>query len=388
MFHCHCLARGVVRAHIPVHRASRFLAPGRAPSRPAVRGRRVLVVHATATVSASSQLARLAEMTVLSVDTGDLNIIKQLADTGKITDATTNPLFVSQAGQNNDPTYAAFVSEAITYAKQHAKGDEAVSLAIERLAVNLGKEIVMLVPGYVSTEVDPRLSWDYEESLKRARRIIEMYADAGVPKERVLIKLAGTWEGIKCAEVLEKEGITCNITLVFGFAQAVAAAQAGARLISPFPGRVLDWHKKQTGQESWEPSEDPGVVEVTRMYNYFKKYGHETIVMPASWRPSRPGKALDEILALAGTDRMTIPPNFLQMLIDSEAPVIRHLESSAAAAACVDEEVCGGKMDEKTFRFMLNQDACTTEKMAEGLRAFIADTDKLEEVIRANPLWS
>jgi len=351
-----------------------------------VRSARLTVKASAATiVKDSTQLAQLASMTTLSVDTGDLKIIEELASTGLITDATTNPLFVSQAGQNNDPVYAAFVNEAVEYAKGKASGDEAVALAIDRLAVNLGREIVKLVPGYVSTEVDPRLSWDFEESLFRARRIIAMYEEAGVPKERVLIKLAGTWEGIKAAEVLEKEGVTCNITLVFGFAQAVAAAQAGARLISPFPGRVKDFVQSKTGQDTFEPSEDPGVVEVTRMYRYYKKYGHDTIVMPASWRPSRPGQMLDEILGLAGTDRMTIPPPLIAMLRESEEPVPRLLEPAAAAAACTDAEV--SDLDEKRFRFMLNQDACTTEKMAEGLRAFISDTDKLEEVIRDHPMW-
>lgn len=330
-------------------------------------------------------------MSVLSVDTGDLKIIAELAGSGLITDATTNPLFVSQAAQNNDPVYAAFVEEAVEYAKsfefaQTGDAREAeVNLAMDRLAVNLGREIVKLVPGYVSTEVDPRLSWDYEESLLRARRIIGMYAEAGVPKSRVLIKLAGTWEGIRCCQVLEAEGITCNITLVFGFAQAVAAAQAGARLISPFPGRVKDYVMSKTGQQEWQPSEDPGVVEVTRMYNYFKKYGHDTIVMPASWRPPMPGMPLGEILALAGTDRMTVPPSFLRMLMESDEEVVCHLDPTTGAAACKDAEVTD--LDEKKFRFMLNQDGCTTEKMAEGLRAFISDTDKLEVVIRAHPSW-
>jgi len=370
------------------HPLSRTVGTCKVRARAVARARLQVSASSVGTVAQTSQLAQLAAMTVLSVDTGDLNIVRELAATGLITDATTNPLFVSQAGQNNDPTYAEFVREAVEYAKARETGDAAVSLAIDRLSVNLGRQIVSLVPGFVSTEVDPRLSWDFEESLVRARRIIQMYEEEGVPKERVLIKLAGTWEGIKCCEVLEKEGIKCNITLVFGFAQAVAAAQAGAHLISPFPGRVLDWVKSKGGQESWEPSEDPGVVEVTRMYNYFKKFGHDTIVMPASWRPSRPGKALDEILALAGTDRMTIPPGFLDMLRESEDPITRNLDPVSAAAACVDEEVCGGNMDEKTYRFMLNADGCTTEKMAEGLRAFIADTDKLEQVIRAHPGWA
>lgn len=291
---------------------------------------------------------------------------------------------MSQAGLSGDPTYVAFVEDAVAYAKAHAASDaDLVPLAMDKLAVNLGVEISKLVPGYVSTEVDPRLSFDKEETLRRARRIIALYEEAGVPRGRVLIKLAATWEGIAAMAELEAEGITCNITLVFGFAQAVASAQYGARLISPFPGRVLDWHKRQQGVEAWEPAEDPGVVAVRRMYEYFRRHGHGTICMPASWRPSRgAGHELDEIEALAGVDRMTIPPGLLQKLADAGGELPRLLEPSAAAAACADEELCGGRMSEAEFRLLLNADGCATEKTAEGLRAFIADTDKLEAALR------
>jgi len=256
-----------------------------------------------------SLLAQLAETTTLSIDTGDLDILESYAATGLITDATTNPLFVSQAGQSGDARYVAFVDKAIEYAKANAEGEAAVlELAMDRLAVELGLEIVKLVPGYVSTEVDIRASFDTEESLRRARRIIAMYEAAGVPRSRVLVKLAGTWEGIQAARELEKEGITCNITLIFGFIQAVAAAQAGARLISPFPGRIKDWVSANGGTPTYEPDADPGVVEVSRMYSYYKTFGHEgTICMPASWRPSRgtsdPAYGIDEIVALAGVDQ-------------------------------------------------------------------------------------
>mmetsp|Transcript_13701 Transcript_13701/g.33607 ORF Transcript_13701/g.33607 Transcript_13701/m.33607 type:complete len:396 (-) Transcript_13701:177-1364(-) len=333
----------------------------------------------------ASQLEQLASMTVLSVDTGDLNVIKEQAATGAITDATTNPLFVSQAGLSGDPTYIALVDDAVAYAKKKAgSNDEGVALAMDRLAVNLGKEITKLVKGYVSTEVDPRLSFDVDESVKRALRIIEMYEEEGVPKSRVLIKLAATWEGILAAEILEKQGITCNLTLVFGILQAAACAQRGVRLISPFPGRILDWHTPDSGKARWEPSEDPGVVECTRIFNYYKKYGHDTICMPASWRPSRgKGYDLDEIRALAGSDRMTIPPNLLKMLAECDDPLPRMLEPRAGAAACTDAEFGGGRIEEKEFRFLLNQDACTTDKMSQGIRAFVADTNKLEAAIRS-----
>ncbi|KAK3269732.1 hypothetical protein CYMTET_21841 [Cymbomonas tetramitiformis] len=335
--------------------------------------------------AAGNQLEQLSDMTTLSVDTGDLSLIEEFAATGCITDATTNPLLVAQAGLRGDATYVAFVEEAVSYAKENASGDDAVALAMDRLAVNLGREIVKIVPGYVSTEVDPRLSFDTEETVFRGKRIIDMYETAGVDRSRVLIKVAGTWEGIMAMEQLEKEGIHCNVTLVFGFTQAVASAQRGAHLISPFTGRILDWHKAKTGQEVWEPEEDAGVVECARMYNYFKKYGHDTICMPASWRPSRgPGYDLDEIRALAGADRMTIPPQFLNQLRDSTEELPRVLDVESGAAACTDDEVGGGKMDEKLFRFMLNADGCTTVKMAEGICSFVSETEKLEEAIRAS----
>jgi len=333
---------------------------------------------------AETGLSQLAAVTTLSIDTGDLAIIKEYAETGLITDATTNPLFVSQAGLSGDPVYVAFVEDAIEYACGKVEGvDERVAFAMDKLAVNLGVAISKLVTGYISTEVDPRLSFDKEETLRRARRIIALYEEAGVPRERVLIKLAATWEGIAAMAELEKEGITCNMTLVFGFVQAVAAAQYGARLISPFPCRVLDWHKRSSGKETWSPREDPGVVAVERMYSYYKKYGHNTICMPASWRPSRgAGHDLDEIQALAGVDRMTIPPGFLKQLAEDTGVLERMLEPEGSAAKCEDEELCGGQMSEVQFRLLFNEDACATEKTAEGLRAFISDTNKLEAALR------
>ena len=341
---------------------------------------------------AASRLEQLAAVTTLSIDTGDLDVIAEYAKTGSITDATTNPLFVSQAGLSGDERYVAFVDAAVRYAKANADGDGAVlELAMDRLAVELGLEIVKLVPGYVSTEVDIRESFNTAESLRRARRIIAMYEAEGVDRSRVLVKLAGTWEGIQAARELEREGIRCNITLIFGFIQAVAAAQAGARLISPFPGRIKDWAAANGGSPAYEPSADPGVVEVSRMYAYYKRHGHErTICMPASWRPSRSTPAdkvaehaIDEIVALAGVDRMTIPPPLLEQLAASEAPLPRVLEPAAASAACADELVAGGDVSEAAFRMALNADVCATTKMAEGINAFVAETEKLQAAMAA-----
>lgn len=340
-------------------------------------------------VSASddSQLAQLASMTTLSIDSGDLNIIKEYAATGYITDATTNPLFVSQAGLSGDPVYAKMVDDAVAYAiAARDSGDieesAVVSLAIDRLAVNLGKAISDIVPGYISTEVDPRLSFDTEASVQRARRIIAMYDSMGVPKNRVLIKLAATWEGILAASQLEAEGIHCNLTLIFSVVQAVACAQYGAHLISPFPGRILDWHKMKEGRTAGvEPDQDEGVVACKTMYNYYKCHGHDTICMPASWRPSRgAGYELDEIRALAGTDRMTIPAPLLAQLAASTEPLDRKLDPESAKASKL-EEIAGGKLSEKEFRYKLNMDGCGTDKLAEGIRAFIGETEKLETAI-------
>ena len=336
-----------------------------------------------------TQLEQMATMTTLSIDTGDLDIIESYGKGGLITDATTNPLFVAQAGLSGDKRYIAFVDSALGYAREHAEGAEAqLELSMDRLAVELGLEIVKLVPGYVSTEVDIRASFDTEESVRRARRIIDMYEAAGVDRSRILIKLAGTWEGIAAARILEKEGITCNITLIFGFIQAVAAAQAGARLISPFPGRIKDWHGANGGEATYPPAEDPGVLCVARMHAYYKRHGHErTICMPASWRPSRgtsdPAFAIDEIVALAGVDRMTIPPPLLEQLAASCEPLERKLEPAAAAAACPDALVGEGDISESDFRLALNADVCATTKMAEGINAFVAETLKLEASLRS-----
>ena len=336
---------------------------------------------------AASQLEQLSTQTTLSIDSGDLKVIEKYAQTGFITDATTNPLFVSQAGLSGDPIYAKLVNDAVSFAIANKDDDESdeesiVALAIDRLAVNLGASIASIVKGYVSTEVNPKLAFDTEASISRGKRIIAMYEEMGVSRDRILIKLPATWEGIVAAEVLEKEGIQCNLTLIFSFVQGVACAQRGAHLISPFTGRILDWHKAKDGRTGpTEPEEDEGVICCKRLYNYYKKFDHDTICMPASWRPSRgPGFDLDEIQALAGTDRMTIPAPLLEKLESNVDTLPRVLTVEGGKAS--DEVLVGdGMMDEKEFRYLLNMDGCGTDKLAEGLRAFIAETDKLEEVI-------
>eukprot|EP00553_Chaetoceros_curvisetus_P011980 CAMPEP_0204635740 /NCGR_PEP_ID=MMETSP0717-20131115/32130_1 /ASSEMBLY_ACC=CAM_ASM_000666 /TAXON_ID=230516 /ORGANISM="Chaetoceros curvisetus" /LENGTH=378 /DNA_ID=CAMNT_0051654559 /DNA_START=29 /DNA_END=1165 /DNA_ORIENTATION=+ len=338
----------------------------------------------SSTALRASQLEQISKLTTLSIDSGDLKVIEKYAATGCITDATTNPLFVSQAGLSGDPVYAKLVDDAVAFALASDEKDEdsIVALAIDRLAVNLGASIASIVKGYISTEVNPKLAFDVESSISRGRRIIAMYEEMGVSKERVLIKLPATWEGILAAEVLEKEGIQCNLTLIFSFTQAVACAQRGATLISPFPGRVLDWFKNKDGRtEPTEPEKDEGVVLCKKIYNYYKKHGHDTICMPASWRPSRgPGYELDEILGLAGSDRMTIPAPLLEKLASSDEEVTPTLDVESALK-CNEELVANGFMDEKEFRYALNSDVCGTEKLTEGLNAFISETTKLEEVI-------
>ena len=342
-------------------------------------------LHATNQVS---QLEQLSQQTTLSIDSGDLKVIEKYAQTGFITDATTNPLFVSQAGLSGDPVYAKLVDDAVSFAIASSTAsndndeDSIVALAIDRLAVNLGASIASIVKGYISTEVNPKLAFDTEASVMKGRNIIAMYEEMGVSRDRVLIKLPATWEGIVAAEILEKEGIQCNLTLIFSFVQGVACAQRGAHLISPFPGRILDWHKAKEGRkEGTLPDDDEGVICCRRLYNYYKKFGHDTICMPASWRPSRgAGFELDEIQALAGTDRMTIPAPLLEKLESCVEPLPRVLTPEGGMAS--DEEVLGnGMLDEKEFRYLLNMDGCGTDKLAEGLRAFIAETEKLEEVI-------
>jgi len=243
----------------------------------------------------------------------------------------------------------------------------------DELAVNFGAEITKIVPGYVSTEVDARLSFDTEATIAKARTIIASYKAKGIDKSRILIKVAATWEGIKAAEILEKEGITCNLTLIFSKAQAIACAEAGCTLVSPFVGRIMDWYKKSEGVDGYEPKDDPGVLSVAEIFKYYKKFGYDTIIMGASFRNT------GEILELAGCDRLTISPQFLEEMTMSTDEVVQKLDGEA----CGDEDIEKISMDEKTFRWMMNENPMATEKLAEGIRNFTKDIVSLETIISA-----
>ncbi|HEX9450054.1 MAG TPA: transaldolase [Burkholderiales bacterium] len=313
-------------------------------------------------------LESLKKYSIIVADTGDIDAIARL----RPQDATTNPSLLYQSAQN--PRYRALVDDALA-SGMRAKGDrEAKAEAtLEKLAVNFGCEILKHIEGRVSTEVDARLSFDVGGSLTKAHHIIALYEQAGVAAERVLIKLASTWEGIRAAEKLEREGIHCNLTLLFSFAQAVACADAGVTLISPFVGRIYDWYKKERKVDDIAPEEDPGVQSVTRIYNYYKKFGYPTQVMGASFRK------VEQITGLAGCDLLTIAPDLLDKMEKTQGVASRRLsvESGRASAA---EKVA---MDEKTFRWMHNEDAMATDKLAEGIRKFYVDARKLEEYVLA-----
>ena len=313
----------------------------------------------------SNQLASLRKITTVVADTGDIEAIKKYQPV----DATTNPsLLLKAAGM---PQYASLIDDAVAWAAEQSS-DPAQQLtdAADKLAVSIGKEISATIPGRISTEVDARLSFDTEATIAKAERLVQLYADAGIDKSRILIKIASTWEGIKAAEVLEKQGVNCNLTLLFSFAQARACAEAGVFLISPFVGRILDWYKKSTGKDSYEASEDPGVVSVTNIYNFYKANGYNTIVMGASFRNT------GEILELAGCDRLTISPNLLEELANTDGEVEAKLVDNGAT------EAPGERLDESGFRWEMNEDAMATEKLAEGIRAFAADQRKLEDLLR------
>jgi transaldolase len=313
-------------------------------------------------------LESLKTMTTVVADTGDINSIKAYTPT----DATTNPSLIYAAAQM--PEYQHLLDDAIAYGRK-AGNTEATKLSkmIDKLFVNFGSEILKIVPRFVSTEADARLSFDTEGTIQKARELIRLYGEAGISKDRILIKIASTWEGVKAAEVLEKERIRCNMTLLFGFGQAVACAQVGAYLISPFVGRILDWYKAKERVEGYPPDEDPGVKSVRRIYSYYKKYDYKTVVMGASFRNA------DEIKALAGCDLLTIGPKFLKELQKEERELPRILSNEYALKNCQDEKI---SLDEKTFRWMLNEDAMATEKLAEGIRNFSADIIKLENSVR------
>ncbi len=308
----------------------------------------------------ATALEQLKQFTKVVADTGDFESIKEF----KPQDATTNPsLLLKAAGM---PAYARLLDQAIKEAGSGATMDD----VIDRLLVVFGIEILKIVPGRVSSEVDARLSFDTEGTVARARHLIALYEKAGIPRERVLIKIASTWEGIRAAEQLEREGIHCNLTLLFSFPQAVACAEAKVQLISPFVGRILDWYKKSTGRD-YSATEDPGVQSVTEIYTYYKKFGYQTEVMGASFRN------VGEILELAGCDLLTISPQLLGELHASNATVTRKLDPQQAASADVKKVT----FDEKSFRLALNEDAMATEKTAEGIRQFAADIVKLEKLI-------
>lgn len=313
-----------------------------------------------------SQLEQLRSMTTIVIDTGDIDAIK----TYHPTDATTNPSLIMAAAEK--PQYRHLIEDAVNYAKAKAKSsEEKLSLLMDKLFINFGVEILKLIPGRVSTEVDARLSFDIEGSIAKAHALIALYKEAGISKERILIKLASTWEGSKAAIQLEKEGIHCNMTLLFSMPQAIACAEAKATLISPFVGRILDWYKKSTGKASYPPAEDPGVVSVTEIYNYFKKFDYKTQIMGASFRN------VDEIIELAGCDLLTISPNLLEELSKSDKPITRKLDPAKSKAMQIKKI----PLDEKTFRLMLNDNAMATEKLSEGIRKFAEDAIKLEKTI-------
>lgn len=317
----------------------------------------------------ASTLEQLKDQTTVVADTGDFEAMKSY----KPTDATTNPSLILQASQK--PQYDRLIQQAVDYAKtQGSSENEQLAAAMNKLCVLFGAEILKIVPGRVSTEVDARLSFDKEAMVATARKLIKLYEEEGIGKERILIKLSSTWEGIQAGKVLEEEyGIHCNLTLLFSFCQAVACAEAGVTLISPFVGRIYDWYVAQTGQKEFEPLEDPGVKSVTKIYNYYKKFGYETVVMGASFRNT------SQITALAGCDLLTISPSLLEKLNQMTEPIQVRLSKKSA----MNHEGEKIEMPEKTFRWMLNEDQMATDKLSEGIRKFSADTVKLETIIKA-----
>jgi transaldolase len=315
-----------------------------------------------------TQLDQLKKFTTVVADTGDFEAMKAF----KPQDATTNPSLILQAASK--PEYRPLIDKAIAEFKGSALTGQALTDAIlDRILIIFGLEILKIVPGRVSTEVDARLSFDTEGTIAKARQLIAAYEAEGISRNRVLIKAASTWEGIKAAEVLEKDGIHCNLTLLFSFAQAVACAEAKVQLISPFVGRILDWHKASTGKD-YQGAEDPGVISVKAIYNYYKKFGYKTEVMGASFRNK------GEIIELAGCDLLTISPPLLAELAASEDPIEEKLSEQIAAQDPVEKI----SLDEKTFRLMHNEDAMATEKTAQGIRNFAADIVKLEKLVNAS----
>ncbi len=311
----------------------------------------------------ASLLEQLKSMTTIVADTGEVDAIKTL----KPVDATTNPSLLLKASQL--PQCESMIEEAIAYAKaQGGSTEEQVENAADKLAVAVGLEILNHIPGRISTEVDASLSFNIDKMVAKGKKLIKLYNDAGISNDRVLIKLASTWEGIKAGEILEKEGINCNLTLLFSFAQARACAEAGVFLISPFVGRIMDWYKAKTGQE-YAPADDPGVQSVTRIYNWYKEHGFNTVVMGASFRN------IGEITELAGCDRLTVAPALLTELENTEGTLDKKLVDNGAKTEKP------AKLTEEQFRFDHNEDAMATEKLAEGIRNFVIDQNKLEKAL-------
>lgn len=317
---------------------------------------------------ANSLLEQLRKMTVVVADTGDIHAIEKV----KPQDATTNPSLITAAAQK--PEYQQIVDDTLLQAKKElgdeAKDSEVATLAFERLAVAFGKKILEIIPGRVSTEVDARLSYDKEATLAKARSIIQQYEQAGIKRERILIKIASTWNGIKAAEELEKEGIHCNLTLLFGMHQAIACAEAGVTLVSPFVGRILDWYKKENNRD-YTGQEDPGVQSVTRIYNYFKKFGYKTVIMGASFRNT------GEIKELAGCDLLTISPNLLEELDAAQGDLPRKLDPSKAKDLNIEKIT----VDEATFEKMHKEDKMASDKLAEGIKGFSDALVNLEKLL-------
>ncbi|MCG8707563.1 transaldolase [Brenneria sp. 4F2] len=314
----------------------------------------------------TDKLTSLRQLTTVVADTGDIAAMKLYQPQ----DATTNPSLILNAAQI--PEYRKLIDDAIVWARaQSGIHEQQIIDATDKLAVNIGLEILKLIPGRISTEVDARLSYDTEASVAKAKRLIALYNDAGIGNDRILIKLASTWQGICAAEQLEKEGINCNLTLLFSFAQARACAEAGVFLISPFVGRILDWYKANGDKREFAPNEDPGVVSVSEIYNYYKEHGYETVVMGASFRN------IGEILELAGCDRLTIAPALLKALSESEGEVGRKLSYVGEVKARP------AKMTEAQFYWQHNQDPMAVDKLADGIRKFAVDQEKLEKMISA-----
>ena len=315
-----------------------------------------------------SILEQLSSITVVVADTGNLDAIRKF----KPRDATTNPSLILAAAKN--PDYIKLIDQALESSRKSLPDgiseSELIKETIDQVSVFFGKEILNLISGRVSTEVDARLSFDTEATVRKARKLINHYKSFGIDKERILIKIASTWEGIKAAEILEKEGIKCNLTLLFNFCQAVACANAKITLISPFVGRILDWHKAKTGKDSFSGDEDPGVISVTKIYNYFKEKGFKTEVMGASFRN------VDEIKELAGCDLLTIAPKFLDELSREEGELIKKLDENTQSKTSIDY-----KFDEKDFRLSMLEDQMASEKLSEGITGFSKAIEELEELL-------